>query len=262
MVCHIPTRRCDYKGLWLSKAPHSCGRKHMRCLWISVMGASFFLTGCASQQLKLTTSSLIPTLRSIERDQVLDNLGRFLADPTAVPVEVAISGGSAQIANQVQPSIVFPFHGWMGNQASLQLQGQLTVNWSLAPVNNGEDLGRLRALYRYGTGAITDFQDFKNEYPPVREKDGGGNPRDTAVKTIPYFDPSNSSSIPPRFAYSSKPAAPTAVDCGVHQGQRVWITSEAELDKFMLWTFVATPNTGGGGGGAGKPGALLLNAIQ
>jgi hypothetical protein len=218
------------------------------------------LTGCASQQLKLTTNSLIPTLRSIERDQVLDNLGKFLGDPTAVPVQVSISGGSAQIANQVQPSFAFPFHGWMGNQASVQLQGQLTVNWSLAPICNGDDLGRLRALYRYATGAITDTAALKAEYPPVRAKDPAGNPSDNVVKTIPYLDPFTAGNIPQGFA-STKPSA-NAIDCGTHQGKHVWITSEADLDKFILWTFVAIPNTAGGGGGGGKAGAILLNAIQ
>lgn len=230
------------------------------------------MTGCVGTQLKLTTSSLIPTLRSIEKEQILDNLGRFLDDTSAVPVQVCITGGGVQVANQVQPAFKFPFHG-LGSEADLQFQGQLTENWSLSPVCDADDLRRLRALYRHAVGAIT-YETFKDEYPPVAEKDEKGNPATESnnglitlkpIPTNPLFYP-NATNIGPSFVESSKTEKAT-IYCGVHQGKQVWISSEADLDNFIMWIFAATPNTtggggGGGGGGKGKPGLILQNALQ
>ena len=237
---------------------------------LGVVVVLLMLTGCVGTQLKLTTSSLIPTLRAIERAQILDNLGRFLDDPTAVPVQVCITGGGVQVADQAQPTFKFPFHG-MATEADLQLQGQLTENWSLSPVCDGDDLRRLRALYRHAIGAVGD-DDFKNEYPPVPEKDEKGNPTTVRnpdgsysikpIATNPMFNP-YSKYIGRKFV-ESRQTDKTMISCGVHQGKQVWITSEADLDNFIMWVSAATANTTspGAGGGKGKPGQILLNAIQ
>jgi hypothetical protein len=252
------------------------------------------MTGCVEQQLKVSTDTMVPTLRHIQEAQVLDNLGKFLSDGDAVPIQVCISGGGVQAANQIQPSFTWPFHGWTMNQASLQLQGQWTENWSLAPVCDSDDMRRLRALYRYAVGVI-DIDGLKNEYPRVLQKDSSGNPVLATNMTVtldpitgkPVIDPATGK---PKYTQTVT-LVPTGVDpfsslsdeelkalhnfarakCanprvfkGIYEFKEVWITKDADFDRFLMLVAGATPNTvssgsgGGGGGGKGKPSTPLL----
>jgi hypothetical protein len=212
---------------------------------IAIVLGVFLFTGCVHQQLKISTNSVIPTLREIQTKQILDNLGYFLANPTAVPVHVAITGGSVQVANQAQPSFKFPFHG-LGSEADFQVQGQITENWALAPVSNPTDLARLRALYRRATGAVVNFE---KEYPHDIDKDGKEKPLSDTLRAGKQIA-------------SSQRSAAFSVDCGTHQGKHVWISSQKDLDDFTMWAFGATSNSVGGDNNKGRPGQVLLNAIQ
>jgi hypothetical protein len=233
----------------------------MKKYCLAIVLASLALTGCVEQQLKLSTDSLIPTLETIKQKQIVDNLARYLLDPNAVPVQVCISGGGVQIANQVQPSFAFPFHGWMGNQASVQLQGQLTENWAIQPVNDPDDMRRLRALYRYATGK-TDFTGLTKEYPQVFTMAPNGDAKPHPNFKLPQFNPASSPNVCPSSFVSLDNASPFTNCLGCYEGHTVWATSRTDFDNFAMFVFAATPNTTSAGQGGGKPSQPILNVFQ
>lgn len=254
----------------------------MKKSYLAVAVILLLTTGCVEEQLTIDTNTVIPTLANIQRNQIGDNLVRFAINPNAFPVQANISGGSVQVAGQIQPSFAFPFHGWMGNQASLQLQGQVTENWALQPINDASDLMRLRALYRYATTSLS-FEAFTNEYlqilvmatqtasdrtGPTQKMVGAQPPNYYLPQLNPSFTtnglakPSdffitNDFTCPNDFVSLVKDDTKYKYFVGCFLGHNLWAKDTNSFDKFTIYIASATYNTvsgGGAGGGGGKAG--------
>jgi hypothetical protein len=142
---------------------------------IRILSAALGLSGCISTyQLNENTIDLAGDVSSIQRKQVIQNLDTFIGNPTAIPSHVVLTGGGVTITNSVQPGITLPGFNFAQHtkSLSLQAQNQWVKNWSISPVNDPDDVRRLRALYRavvYRNGTqfqrTSDVVDFKNEYP-------------------------------------------------------------------------------------------------
>jgi hypothetical protein len=149
------------------------------------------LGGCASTQLNYNTLELASTVGDIQTKQVLFNLSLLLDNPGAIPTHVDISSGTATTTNSVSPTFGMPMNtassvvdtvakvasatpsttstsqitsSVASSTATVQLQDQWVQNWAYDPVVAGDELRRLRSLYKYALGLIDD-QRLIDEYP-------------------------------------------------------------------------------------------------
>jgi hypothetical protein len=154
-----------------------------------------FVCGCASTQLNYNTLDLASSSEDLITSQVLFNLAKFRSSPYAIPSQVSIPSGSATTTNAITPTIggalgpsatttvansaaaplffattqshVLP-NGTIGASAG----DQWSQNWTLTPLEDPDQLRRLRALYRFGAG-ITNRQGLACEYPLILKSSGG-----------------------------------------------------------------------------------------
>ena len=149
--------------------------------------------GCASEQLNYNTLDLAATVDSLVTKQVLENLSKFIDNPSAIPSQVDLAAGSATTANSITPTFADPFSGALTTTKTLSTLAaatksttttntsaratspmtfgvsaldQWTQSWTIAPVTAPDDLRRLRALYRYVFHGKDDI--LKSEYPLVQ----------------------------------------------------------------------------------------------
>jgi hypothetical protein len=144
--------------------------------WAAVsVGLYLFVAGCASSQLNYNTLDLATSVGNIQTQQVLYNLSLILDDPAAIPTHVSLSDGSASTNNSIQPGINSPLSQTIaqatatagianqlentlshtGMSASISAQNLYSQNWDYTPVTDGDELRRLRALYKYALGTVT-----------------------------------------------------------------------------------------------------------
>jgi hypothetical protein len=123
------------------------------------------LVGCAGPVLNEYTVYLGPTIGSIEERQVLQNLGRFVDNPWAIPGHVELANGQIQATNQAGINLKYPFSAartsssvtsavttvvTKGNEFDLNpAQTQDQESYNILPVTDPDDLRRLRAIYHY-----------------------------------------------------------------------------------------------------------------
>jgi hypothetical protein len=143
-------------------------------MWIAargmVLGAlSILVFGCVSEQLNYNTLDLAATVDNLMTRQVLLNLGRFVDDPTTLPSQITLAAGTASTTASFSPSVtgiplansttttttaaatVTRAAAISRGAAAMTLSGtdQWMQNWTLDPVNDPDQLRRLRFLYRY-----------------------------------------------------------------------------------------------------------------
>jgi hypothetical protein len=141
--------------------------------WLSVC---LLCAGCASTQLNYNTLEISDTIDSILTKQVLSNLGRFVANPYAIPSMTTLSSGTVTTTNSVSPSFSDPLTDTVATTTSVAkvLVGATTSttsivgtttgkgltigatdqwmqNWVTNPIIENHILRRLRALYRFAT---------------------------------------------------------------------------------------------------------------
>jgi hypothetical protein len=161
------------------------------------------LSGCASWQLNHNTMDLATSSSDLVTDQILSNLARFRASAYAIPSQVSVPSGSATTTNSVTPTIGGPIGAagttTLANAAATPLflantrthlipngtfgvsaADQWSQNWTLTPLEDPDQLRRLRALYRFGAGQITKAQ-FACEYPLVQKAPSSGTAGGQAV---------------------------------------------------------------------------------
>src|ERR1700728_3419912 len=146
------------------------------------------LTACAvtKTELQSASTSLTPSVMAIEREQVLQNIGRFIGHCTRpadsdwtsikppvapnatdakvlaialsykiscseVPSQVVLGGGQAQVSNTLAlpNSTTINFQGIALKALGLQNSNQWVQTWSITPVTDFGDLQRLTLLYGY-----------------------------------------------------------------------------------------------------------------
>jgi len=121
-----------------------------------LIGVSLGSCSVTTAELKGASTQLSPTIMDIEREQVLQNIGAFIAAGcdagrcSAMPSQFLLGGGQAQISNQVQaPNLMMNVQGAFFKSFSVQDQNQWVQTWSVTPVIDYSDLQRLSLLYRY-----------------------------------------------------------------------------------------------------------------
>jgi hypothetical protein len=138
------------------------------------------LLGCASAQLNYNAFELAGSIDDLLTSQVVFNLARFLDNPSGTPAQVSIGTGSVTTTNQASLSLSSPLTtattttnaaataagavlpaltrttSSVANSFMLtpSATNQQTQNWSLTTDSESDQERRLRALYRYATGAI------------------------------------------------------------------------------------------------------------
>jgi hypothetical protein len=130
-------------------------------MWLRfiVGGIALALTDCAGGMLNEATEHLGPSVGSLEEKQVLQNIGRFVDNPWAIPGHVELFNGQVQITNMVGVNAKLPYSKvrtatsattTLGNEYDLTpAQTQDQESYNLLPVTDSDDLRRLRALYQY-----------------------------------------------------------------------------------------------------------------
>jgi hypothetical protein len=140
----------------------------LRIMTVSV--GCFLIAGCSSTQLNYNTSDLATSLNSLAKKQIFYNLAQASTDAQFVPSQVIIASGNAQTTNSITPTITLPFatsyqlgntfgtasNGSFTNQASLagpglslQASDVWNQSWTMSPISDANQIGRLRALYTY-----------------------------------------------------------------------------------------------------------------
>ncbi|HEY8096243.1 MAG TPA: hypothetical protein VIE65_09185 [Methylobacter sp.] len=162
------------------------------------------LSGCASAQLNYNAIDLASSSVNLIASQILTNLGKFRANPYAIPSQVSIPSGSASTTNTITPTFGGPLgasatlsaanllaaplfeakthsHTTPNGTVGLTVGDQWSQNWTLAPLEDPDQLRRLRALYRFGAGN-TDKKQLACEYPLVQLAQGAGAPSQSDAK--------------------------------------------------------------------------------
>jgi hypothetical protein len=178
------------------------------------MIAALALSGCASWQLNRNTVDLATSSSDLVTNQVLSNLAKFRASAYAIPSQVNIPSGSATTTNSITPTLSIPIGAsattTLANAAATPLfltntrthvlpntslggsaADQWSQNWTLTPLQDPDQLRRLRALYRFGAGQITKAV-FACEYPLVQKAPSTGA---TGSQTVNVYTGGLNSSI-------------------------------------------------------------------
>lgn len=121
-----------------------------------------FLSGCTNEQLRRSTIHQAMTLNEIQHRQVMQNLATFAANIHAIPRQVTLKDGTAQITDS--GSIV----GQVINDRFLNLGASRAVTdlWNMEPVTNDVALKILRIAYRRALGVEENLytDDLANEF--------------------------------------------------------------------------------------------------
>ncbi|MGD0420946.1 MAG: hypothetical protein ABSA68_15410 [Xanthobacteraceae bacterium] len=180
----------------------------------AIAAASIAIAGCASTQLNYNTLDLASSSQDLLTSQVLFNLGKFRSSPYAIPSQVSIPSGSATTTNSITPTIGGPVGvqstGTLANSAvapaffattrtnvapngtfTASFGDQWSQNWTLTPLEDPDQLRRLRALYQFGAG-WSDRKVFGCAYPLVQKAQSSGSMSSTPVNV--YVNGANSSS--------------------------------------------------------------------
>ncbi len=154
------------------------------------------LAGCASAQLNYNAMDLATSSSDLISTQILSNLAKFRRFPFAIPSQVSIPSGSVTTTNSVTPTFGSPLGlqatTSVANTVAATLSGttthtalspngtftlgasdQWSQNWSISPLQDPDQLRRLRAIYRFGAGLI-DRAELACEYPLIQKAAGGG----------------------------------------------------------------------------------------
>jgi hypothetical protein len=149
---------------------------------------AWVLSGCASAQLNYNTLEISSTVDHLVTSQVLYNIAKYVENPWAVPAQVNIPAGSVQTTNQLSASYTDPVNKALtaintvataaaktvtntnqvvtaATTVTPSANDQWSQNWSLSPVIDGDQVRRLRALYRYVTRP--EEVDLCAEYPRI-----------------------------------------------------------------------------------------------
>jgi hypothetical protein len=119
--------------------------------WMAAVAAAGWLTGCVSAELNGNTLDLASTVAELQTRQVVQNLGRFIDDPDALPAQAVLIAGTVQVTNNGSASLSLPLDliGKFSRNLGVSTGFDWIENWNVVPVTDGDDIRRLRALYRF-----------------------------------------------------------------------------------------------------------------
>lgn len=127
----------------------------------SALLALVFLTGCTNLQLRRNTISQAGTLPDLQHQMVLDNLAAFACNPDAIPFQVNLRDGSAQISDFGSAGTQLITH-WFVALIGTRTK---TDQWGMVPVTDETTLRLLRIAYHRAFGSTEDLysNDFAND---------------------------------------------------------------------------------------------------
>lgn len=143
------------------------------------------ISGCANTQVSYNTLDIASTYDTLITKQVVFNILKTRENPTGIPAFVKVASQSAQTTDAVNPTLAFPFSPQTtltqtaasitsgkslqtaARGLSLQLQAQWNSNYSISPVDDPDQLRRIRSIYQYVTGNLTE-EDFEADYPIIQ----------------------------------------------------------------------------------------------
>jgi hypothetical protein len=118
------------------------------------------LAGCGltALQLQQATDPLSDSVPELLTAQIAHNVIAKRFNPYALPAQVVVGTGQAQVSNQlILPMATVNFEGIALRSIGLQNQNQWQQSWSVSAVTDIGDLQRLDALYRYANNSDTTF---------------------------------------------------------------------------------------------------------
>lgn len=119
------------------------------------------LAGCQTHQsLRRNTVSTTSTLADLNYQQVLDNVARFVANPSTMPYFAVVNAGTVTVADQnsagatatYNPTLTFAQQGGgalpiLSLAATPSGSRTVTENWSMVPVTDVDNLRRIRCAF-------------------------------------------------------------------------------------------------------------------
>jgi hypothetical protein len=164
----------------------------------SIIGAT--LTGCASTEVNYNAVDIATTYDTLITRQVAFNIVKTLKDEYSVPSFVKIATQTTQTLDAINPTLSIPFSAQStltesaaslvtgrslqtaGSGLSLQFMTNRQQNYTLSPVIDPDGLRRIRSIYRYVTGHMSEF-DFESDYPII-EVSANANPTSTTNTVV------------------------------------------------------------------------------
>jgi hypothetical protein len=128
-----------------------------------IIASFILLAGCAGTQLKNNTIDIASTVTAIHTAQVLDNLGRFIDEPYALPSQIDIQSGIIQTSDTITPTVTTPLSRSSTRGAGGALTGLATAgagftmtgtdgwlqSWTVTPISDSAALTNIMELYHY-----------------------------------------------------------------------------------------------------------------
>ena len=134
-----------------------------------LMALSFLiaLPGCTATRLRNGTIDQASTLTELQYQQVLNNLAMFCDNPSALPWQVNLRDGSAQVADVGSASLLLDLHRAIVSHPSLLGSRTVVEQWGMSPVTDDNELKLLRMAYRRAIGIDESLEsndkDFAND---------------------------------------------------------------------------------------------------
>jgi hypothetical protein len=114
----------------------------------AVLLIASLLQCCAARQNAVNTMQMVDVIARIRHDQVIRNLASFIADHNAVPSQIVLGTGQANVAVGYQPTLKLTN---LNRVAALEgdagLTDQSTAQWQFTAITDPGDLRNLRNLY-------------------------------------------------------------------------------------------------------------------
>lgn len=163
-----------FRGAAHRRKETECSRRSPQAVerWIAVVGFAVFLNGCASKQLNFNTQDIAGSVSDFYMNEALDNFGRLISNPYAVPSQVDILVGTAQTSNSITPNLTFPLTHMFASAVGSTTSRTTTIagasmgimaadawqqNWNITTISDANQLRNLQALYRHEIIAGSDI---------------------------------------------------------------------------------------------------------
>ena len=168
------------------------------------------LSACASTEVNYNTLDIAGTYDTILTKQVVFNILKTYNDRFSVPAYARVATQTSQTQDSANPTFTTPFNAQStimqtaasvvsgkafqtaGSGISLQIQASRQQNYTLSPVVDPDQLRRLRTIYQYVTGKISDYQ-FEADYPIIEVS--GSTPSGANTTTITQKDGIRSTTV-------------------------------------------------------------------
>jgi hypothetical protein len=134
--------------------------------WSPLAIAIILFAGCTHTQLQRSSLAQQSTLVDLQFQEVLDNVARFVVNPTTLPYFAYVGDGSTQVTTSGTTSVNLTWNPYMIASEALGLEGGRTVveTWNLKAISAPDRLRYMRYAYQavVGYDAATSQQQVKN----------------------------------------------------------------------------------------------------